>query len=293
VTLSRLVPGTSLLLAVGAAVIRSGSAILAGHWAYLVWLVVVGLLGLLLVIWAFRGSPRAGGVRGVLRWSAAAAGVGLAAVTFWLAPYPADPIPPAAASSSTGILLEPDSAVTTGIAFLPGALVDPRAYQSIFAPIVEAGYPVYIAKPPFGIAFSVPDVVAAARTADPQVQQWVVAGHSLGGAVASGQTGDAAGLILLAAFPIDDISETEVPVLSVSGSDDALSTPADIEANASKLPPDTRYVVVEGGTHAFFGDYGQQRGDGRPGVSREVAQAQIQQAMIDFLAGIPAPSGRP
>ncbi len=286
-TLTRLVPGGALLIAVSAAVIRSGSAVTAGHWAYLVWLVVAGLLGLLLVVWAFGRRPGPGAVRGLFRWLAAASGVGLAALTFWLAPYPADPIPPAAASSSTGILLAPERPGTTGIAFLPGALVDPRAYQSILTPVVEAGYPVYIAKPPFGIAFTVPDVVAAARGADPQVQQWVVAGHSLGGAVASDQTDGSAGLILLGAFPINDISDAGVPVLSVSGSNDGLSTPADIEASKPDLPPTTEYVVIDGGTHAFFGDYGEQRGDGQPGISRAQAQAQIQQAMIQFLEGIP------
>lgn len=222
----------------------------------------------------------------MFRWLAALAGLGVAAATFWLAPYPADPVPPAAASTSSGILLAPEPSQTTGVAFLPGALVDPRAYQQIFTPIVEAGFPVYIAKPPLGIAFTVPDVVAQAEAAMPQVQRWVVAGHSLGGAVASGQTEDAAGLMLLGSFPIDDISDVGIAVLSVSGSNDGLSTPADIEANKPKLPPATQYVVIEGGTHAFFGDYGAQRGDGQPEVSREQAQAQTQAAMLEFLTSV-------
>lgn len=283
-TWSRGLPAVALMVSVGAAVIRSGSAITAGHWAYLGWLVAVGLLGVLLAVWTFGKPPRTGPIRATLRWLAALLGLGLAAATFWLAPYPAHPLPPAAASTSSAILLEPDQAGTTGVAFLPGALVDPRAYQQIFAPIVEAGFPVYIAKPPLGIAFTVPDVVAQAETAMPQVQRWVVAGHSLGGAVASGQTDGAAGLILLGSFPIGDISDAGVPVLSVSGSNDGLSTPADIDANKPKLPSDAQYVVIEGGTHAFFGDYGAQRGDGQPGVSREQAQAQAQTAMLEFLA---------
>ena len=44
------------------------------------------------------------------------------------------------------------------------ALVDPRAYERIFAPIVDAGYPVLIVKPPLGLAFTVPDAVADAAT---------------------------------------------------------------------------------------------------------------------------------
>jgi pimeloyl-ACP methyl ester carboxylesterase len=290
VTLSRAVPGFALVVAVAAAVVRSGSAITAGHPAYLVWLVVVALLGVGLVTWAFAGStPKSGTLRAAFRWLAAAAGLGLAAATFWLAPYPADPAPPAATqTSSTGILLEPDQPGTTGVAFMPGALVDPRAYQSIFEPVVQAGYPVYIAKPPLGIAFTVGDIVADARAADPQVSQWVVAGHSLGGAVVSGQTQDAAGLILLGSFPIGDQSSLDIPVLSISGSEDGLSTPDDIQASKDSLPAGAEYVEIQGGTHAFFGDYGEQRGDGQATISREQAQAQIQQAMLQFLSRIPA-----
>jgi dienelactone hydrolase len=115
----------------------------------------------------------------------------------------------------------------------------------------------------------------------------VVAGHSLGGAVASRQTDQAAGLILLGAYPIDDISSADVPVLSVSGSNDLLSTPEDIEASRENLPDDTEFVVIEGGVHAFFGDYGPQAGDGQPTTTREQAQQQTQQAMIDFLNALP------
>ena len=91
----------------------------------------------------------------------------------------------------------PEDPGDTGVTFIPGALVDPRAYERIFAPIVDAGYPVFIVKPPLGLAFTVPDAVADAETAAPEVEQWVIAGHSLGGALASDQLDNAAGLILL------------------------------------------------------------------------------------------------
>jgi dienelactone hydrolase len=77
-------------------------------------------------------------------------------------------------------------------------------------------------------------------------------------------------------------------VQSISGSEDGLSTPDDIQASKDSLPADTDYVEIQGGTHAFFGDYGEQRGDGQATVSREQAQAQIQQAMLDFLGQVPA-----
>jgi len=49
------------------------------------------------------------------------------------------------------------------------------------------------------------------------------------------------------------------------------------------LPPDTRYVVIDGGIHSFFGDYGLQSGDGTPSITRDEAQAQIHAASLDLL----------
>ena len=289
-TLSRLLPGAALLVAVGLGVAKSRSAILSGHPTYLGLLVVALLLGLALVAWAFLGrQPKPGGVRAVFRWAAAAAGIGLAAVTWWLAPYESTATSEITGSAQSALWLGPERA-EVGIAFIPGALVDPRAYENLFAPIAEAGYPVYIAKPPLGLAFGVPDVVAQARAALPEVQEWVVAGHSLGGAVASQQTDGAAGLILLGAYPIRDISDADVPVLSVSASNDQLSTPTDIEASKGDLPQDAQFEVVDGGIHAYFGDYGAQRGDGTPTISRQEQQEQVQGAILRFLQELQPPT---
>ena len=44
------------------------------------------------------------------------------------------------------------------------------------------------------------------------------------------------------------------------------STPDKIAASKSLLPPTAGFATVEGGVHAFFGDYGEQPGDGEPGI---------------------------
>ena len=263
-TLSRAVPGFALVVAVAAAVVRSGSAITAGHPAYLLWLVVVALLGVGLVTWAFAGStPKSGTLRAAFRWLAAAAGLGLAAATFWLAPYPADPAPPAATqTSSTGILLEPDQPGTTGWrscqALWSIRVLTSRSSSLSCKPGIRCTSP-----PPLGIAFTVGDIVADARAADPQVSQWVVAGHSLGGAVVSGQTQDAAGLILLGSFPIGDQSSLDIPVLSISGSEDGLSTPDDIQASKDSLPAGAEYVEIKAGRTRSSATTGNSVGTGR------------------------------
>ncbi len=69
----------------------------------------------------------------------------------------------------------------------------------------------------------------------------------------------------------------------MSGSRDALTTPSDVETKRALLPPDATVTVVEGAVHAFFGDYGEQPGDGIPTVSRQQAQDAIVAATLKAL----------
>jgi pimeloyl-ACP methyl ester carboxylesterase len=265
------------------------SAVLDGHPALLVLLVALVVTGLL--IGARSRRPRAAG-----RWRCAArvatAGVLVAilAATVWLRPFPAQRPATASAAAVTVVdglttwELRPSGPVApTGVVFYPGALVDPRAYLALLRPLAEAGHTVVLVKPPLGVA-----LLAGPPPFPDGPQRWVVGGHSLGGAAAAMQVDDArvAGLLLWAAYPAGDLSGSALPVLSVSGDRDGLATPADIASSREQLPPDTRYVVVAGGLHAYFGDYGSQPGDGIAGVSRFDAQRQIVAATVEFVSSV-------
>ncbi len=191
--------------------------------------------------------------------------------------------------STTRIELRPTAAArTTGLVFYPGALVDPRAYVPNLTPLAAAGYPVVILKLPFDIAFF--DVGGAYRAmdAEPAVTRWAIGGHSLGGVAASSVAGGSdarvRGLLLWASYPSSSLADqTRLEVTSISGANDGLATPAKIDAAKAKLPPDTQYVVVDGAVHSFFGDYGEQSGDGVPTISRDEAQRQIRTASLDLM----------
>ena len=130
-----------------------------------------------------------------------------------------------------------------------------------------------IAKQPLGIAFLATGAFESARDANPQVTDWFVGGHSLGGTVAAmdaeahdgDTTAPVKGLILYASYPASDMSTTlDAKVLSVSGTKDGLATPADIEASRANLPAGAIFTPIEGAVHSFFGDYGPQPGDAHP-----------------------------
>jgi hypothetical protein len=69
-----------------------------------------------------------------------------------------------------------------------------------------------------------------------------------------------------------------------------LSTPADVDASRSQLPPGAVFTEVPGAVHAFFGDYGPQAGDGTPTTSRAEAQRRIVEATGVFVGGL-VPAG--
>jgi hypothetical protein len=189
----------------------------------------------------------------------------------------------------------------TGLVFVPGARVDPRAYAGVLRPLAEAGYFVAVLKEPFGLALIDPGHAGRVIEVHPEIAQWVVGGHSLGGVAAAAfvqdqaQVGAArvAGLALYASYPAGTVDRADLTVTSISGDLDGLTTPDDIAKSKAHLPADTRYVVVPGAVHSFFGDYGEQGGDGTPRADRAAAQADIAKATRALLASVtPKPKKR-
>ena len=72
-------------------------------------------------------------------------------------------------------------------------------------------------------------------------------------------------------------------VLSISGSNDGLSTPAKIDASRADLPDTSTFTVIDGAVHAQFGSYGVQPGDGTPTISNDDARTQISAASVAYL----------
>ena len=71
--------------------------------------------------------------------------------------------------------------------------------------------------------------------------------------------------------------------MSVYGSEDGVLNMENYEANKVNLPEDYTEVVIEGGCHAYFGDYGAQDGDGVPAISAEEQWDITAQAVAEFM----------
>ncbi len=176
-----------------------------------------------------------------------------------------------------------------GIVLYTGARVDPEAYAPLAGRLAESGYLVLLPRLTLNFAIFDQDRAAEEIAAHPDVDHWVMAGHSLGGAMAARYAASddrVEALVLLAAYPEEslDLRTTDLAVLTISATEDAVATPDEIVASLDRLPDDAVAVEIDGGNHAQFGWYGDQRGDGTAVISKERQLIEVTDAISAFLS---------
>ena len=172
------------------------------------------------------------------------------------------------------IELKADSDV--GLIFYPGGKVEAYAYLVLLDSIRNEGVNVFLVKMPFKLAVFNINAATSILESHSNINKWYIAGHSLGGAMASQYLDKNAdkfdGLIQLSAYPLNDKEEH---VLIMFGSKDGV-----LDLDKMK---NLNTFVIEGGNHAYFGNYGEQEGDGVASISRASQQAITVQAISDFI----------
>ena len=172
----------------------------------------------------------------------------------------------------------PDTGVDRGVGliFYPGGKVEAVAYLPLLKQLSDVGITCVLTEMPFNLAVFNTDVADQVYRLYPEIDHWFLAGHSLGGAMASSYVEKNAekleGLILMGAYPIND---ADLPTLVIYGSED-------IQLDLTKMRK-AEQVVIEGGNHAYFGNYGEQEGDGLASLSRQEQQMIAVKAMIRFI----------
>jgi dienelactone hydrolase len=210
-----------------------------------------------------------------------------------LARYPAFPEATALAQTAQTpqgwYVFQPAQPTDTGFIFYPGGLVDPAAYAPLMQQLSDQGIMTVIVPMPLDLAIfgvnKATDVIAAY----PEIDHWIIGGHSLGGSMAAefvkGQPTAVESIAFMAAYPADstNLSALPIKVVSLHGSNDGLATDAKIQNSLKNLPADTKVVLIEGGNHAQYGNYGPQAGDGVATISREEQQQQTATAIGELV----------
>jgi len=192
---------------------------------------------------------------------------------------------------------------TEALIIYPGGCVDAGAYAPEAHDIAAAGYLVALVTMPEYIALLGKSRADDLITNYPAIQKWSIAGHSLGGTAACGYVGNQAGtymnaskingLVLWASYPADTLYLNTYPIKAISiwGTNDGGMDITDINNSKDNLPPDTRFVALQGANHSQFGWYGEnatdydcvQDGDKPADITRQEQTDLIVKYTLSFL----------
>lgn len=161
----------------------------------------------------------------------------------------------------------------SGFIFYPGGKVQYESYAPLMKSFAEKGILSILVHMPCNLA--VLDMNAANGLQDkfPEIQNWYIGGHSLGGAMAVSYVAKNAeeyeGLVLLGSYSTADITNTDLKVISIYGTKDNVLNMPKYKQNKKNLPKHFVEKKIEGGCHSYFGSYGKQSGDGEADITEE------------------------
>lgn len=169
------------------------------------------------------------------------------------------------------LLLAPTGGVAdTAVVFYPAARVRPESYVPAWAEIVaDTGVAVFLPSMRLNIAYFSPDRAERVLTANPDVSDWWVGGHGLGGSMAAGHLGDSepgryVGFVGWAAAPAEGAGlagRDDLVGLVVAGGADVRAPAEELAEAQAFLPPAHTFTVIDGMTHAQFGVYAPYRNE--------------------------------
>ena len=181
-------------------------------------------------------------------------------------------------SRDSFIVISPDFPTETAFVFYPGAKVEYTAYLPILDKISgNCGIVCILVKMPLNMAIFHSNAAEKIIDEFPDIKHWYIGGHSMGGAMASSYASKNSekveGLILMGAYIYGDYPPEKS--LTIYGTFNA-----NLEKNIDYTE---NIVVIDGGNHAQFGNYGKQKGDPDATISAEEQQNITVESIHIFL----------
>ncbi len=177
-----------------------------------------------------------------------------------------------------------------GFIIYPGGKVDEIAYVGLAKKLSEKGYTSVVVDFPFNIGFLGINRADEVIKKYPNIENWVIVGHSLGGvsaAVYADESDDKIdGLVLLASYSTKDLKDNDIEVLSLVGSNDTVVNMESAKEALINYKDDSQEFIIEGGNHAGFGNYGLQKGDGENTIGNEEQQRITVEEITKFIKNI-------
>ncbi len=175
-------------------------------------------------------------------------------------------------------IITPQEPTDTALIFYPGAKVEAVAYLPLLEKITEqAGIITVLVEMPFNMAFFDINAATEIMQSMPEIEHFYIGGHSLGSAMAStyaeANSEELEGLIVLGGYVYGDYPpERSLTVYGTFNSE--------LEEYITYTE---NIVIIEGGNHAQFGDYGRQAGDPDATISAEQQEDITVDAIYSFI----------
>lgn len=164
----------------------------------------------------------------------------------------------------------------TALIFYPGAKVETKAYAKLMNKFAKEGIDCFLLDMPCRLAFFGKNRATKILNSY-NYDKWLIAGHSLGGVVASQYVNNSPKkidtLILLASYPTQKINN-DIKLVSIYGQKDGVLNKKAYDDSQKYFPLNNYEKEIDGGNHANFANYGEQKSDNIASISDDEEQIQ-------------------
>ncbi len=180
-----------------------------------------------------------------------------------------------------------DSSTEIGFIIYPGGKVEPEAYTPLAKQISDLGYIAVVAEFTFNLGIMDTDAADDIIEEYDYIEEWIIVGHSLGGTAASIYADEhddkINSVVFLGSYAYKDLSDNNLKTITITGSNDLVLDREAYDECLNNYPEGTEHFTIEGGNHAYYGNYGKQKGDGEATITNNEQQQQVINYIVSTL----------
>ncbi len=174
-----------------------------------------------------------------------------------------------------------------GFIIYPGGKVEPEAYAPLAKEISELGYLTVIAEFTFNLGIidtkAADDIIKKYS----EIDEWIIVGHSLGGTAASiyadSNDDKINSVVFLGSYAYKNLSDNDLKTITITGSNDLVLDRDGFNNCLDNYPENNIHLTIDGGNHAYFGSYGEQKGDGTASITSAEQRLETVNAISTYI----------